>query len=94
MTDKQPATHDKPQTLAAQIGGDHYKKLGDYQPWQVLHKWLTPEELKGFMKGTVIAYLAREDDKGGRLDIEKAKHTLEIYLELTGADDVERHRAL
>jgi hypothetical protein len=73
--------------FTAQKGGDHYKKYGDYQPWQVFEKWLTPEELKGFMKGTVIAYLAREADKGGRLDIEKAKHTLELYLELTGGSD-------
>lgn len=69
--------------LDTQEGGDHYKKLGQYQPWEVLHKWLTPEELKGFAKGTVIAYLAREEDKGGRLDIKKAMHTLQIYLELT-----------
>ena len=73
--------------LATQEGGDHYKKLGAYQPWEVLHKWLTPEELKGFAKGTVIAYLAREQDKGGRLDIKKAAHTLQIYLELTKEDD-------
>jgi hypothetical protein len=72
--------------LNEQEGGDHYKKMGQYQPWEVFHKWLTPEELKGFMKGTVIAYLAREDEKGKRLDIEKAKHTLELYLELTKDD--------
>lgn len=72
--------------LDSQEGGDHYKKLGQYQPWEVLHKWLTSEELKGFAKGTVIAYLAREEDKGGRLDIKKAMHTLQIYLELTEAE--------
>lgn len=69
--------------LETQEGGDHYKKLGAYQPWEVLARWLTPEELKGFAKGTVIAYLAREADKGGMLDIKKAAHTLQIYLELT-----------
>lgn len=72
--------------LDTQEGGDHYKKLGQYQPWEVLHKWLTPEELKGFAKGTVIAYLAREEDKGGRLDIKKALHTLQIYLEITDSE--------
>lgn len=72
--------------LLTQEGGDHYKKLGAYQPWEVLHKWLTPEELKGFAKGTVIAYLAREQNKGGRLDIQKAAHTLQIYLELSASD--------
>ncbi|MBS4017514.1 MAG: DUF3310 domain-containing protein [Dechloromonas sp.] len=72
-----------PSALSTQEGGDHYKKLGQYQPWEVLARWLTPEELKGFAKGTVVAYLAREEDKGGRLDIKKAMHTLQIYLELT-----------
>ena len=69
-------------TFNDQKGGDHYKKMGDYQPWQVLAKWMSPVELKGFMKGTVIAYLAREEDKGGDLDIEKAHHTMSLYLEL------------
>ena len=69
--------------LDEQVGGDHYSKLGSYQPWAVLAKWMTTYELKGFMKGTVIAYLAREQDKGGRQDIEKAMHTIKLYLELT-----------
>lgn len=69
--------------LNEQKGGDHYKKLGEFQPVAVLQKWLTPEEFKGYAKGTAIAYLAREQDKGGRLDIEKAAHFLELYLELT-----------
>lgn len=72
--------------LEQQVGGDHYKKLGEFQPWNVLHKWLTPEELKGFMKGTVISYLQREADKGQREGVEKARHTLDIYLELTKDD--------
>ena len=70
-------------TLSSQVGGNHYAKFGEYQPWQVLAKWLTPEELKGYMKGTVIAYLAREDDKGKRQDIEKALHTIQLYLEVS-----------
>lgn len=76
--------------FASQVGGDHYKKLGNYQPWEVLAKWLNPDELKGFMKGTVIAYLAREQDKNGREDIEKAKHTLELYLKLSEKCDCEK----
>ena len=70
-----------------QEGGDHYAKLGDYQPWIVLTKWMTDEELKGAMKKDVIGYLARESDKGGREDIKKAHHTLGIYLELTEDDN-------
>ena len=72
--------------LNIQEGGDHYKKLGDYQPWEVLRRWLTPEEFRGYMKGTAIAYLAREQDKGGMLDIKKATHTLQGLTELLGAE--------
>ena len=68
--------------LDIQEGGDHYKKLGAYQPWEVLRRWLTPEEFRGYMKGTAIAYLAREQDKGGMLDIKKAGHTLQGLVEL------------
>jgi hypothetical protein len=63
-----------------QIGGDHYKKLA-VQPWDALKAWLTPDEFRGFMKGTAIVYLARERDKGGALDIGKAQHTLEKLIE-------------
>jgi len=34
------------------------------------------------MKGTAIAYLAREQDKGGDMDIKKAAHTLHGLVEL------------
>ena len=78
-----PKSADEPKSaLDTQRGGDHYKKLGTYQPWEVLQKWMTPDELRGHMKGTVIGYLSRERDKGGDLDIEKAFHTMEIYLEV------------
>lgn len=70
--------------LESQEGGDHYKKLGQYQPWEVLRAWLTPEEFRGYMKGTAIAYLAREKDKGGMLDIRKGAHTLQGLIELLG----------
>jgi len=68
--------------IDVQIGGDHYKKLAEYQPWEVLARWMTPEELRGYAKGTSIAYLAREQDKGGEVDIEKAIHTLQLYKEM------------
>ncbi len=77
-----PATPNTSSAVNSQKSGDHYKEMGDYQPWQVAAAWMNPQELKGFMKGTVIAYLEREEDKGGELDIEKAHHTLGLYLEL------------
>lgn len=68
--------------LDSQVGGEHYKKLGAYQPWVVLQHWLTPEEFRGYMKGTAIAYLARERDKGGDQDVEKGAHTLQGFIEM------------
>lgn len=68
--------------LDVQVGGEHYKKLGQYQPWQVLAACMTPEELRGYMKGTVIAYLMRERDKGGDTDIRKSLHTIQLWEEL------------
>jgi hypothetical protein len=72
--------------LDHQVGGDHYQKLGKYQPWEVLKRWLTPEEFRGYMKGTAIAYLARERDKGGAQDIRKAEHTLQALIEMGDFD--------
>ena len=68
--------------MDVQIGGDHYKKFGVYQPWEVLRRWLTPEEFRGYMKGTALSYLAREHDKGGLEDIKKASHTLQGLIEI------------
>jgi hypothetical protein len=80
--------------LDVQIGGDHYKKLGAYQPWEVLKHWLTPEEFRGYMKGTAIAYLAREQEKGGMEDIAKATHTLHGFLHFEDASEDRRDQIL
>jgi len=72
----------QPSVLDTQINGDHYKKLGQYQPWQVAAACMTPAELRGYMKGTVLAYLMREADKGGDIDIEKAQHTIQLWQEV------------
>lgn len=64
-----------------QVGGTHYRDMA-VTPWDALEAWLTPEELRGYHKGTVIAYLARERAKGGDQDIGKAHHHLQRLLEL------------
>lgn len=62
-----------------QVGGAHYtSKL--IQPWEAMEAWMSEEQFKGFLKGNVIKYLARCDDKGGRIDLEKAKHYLDKLL--------------
>lgn len=67
-----------------QVGGDHYKTMGEFQPWDVLRHWLTPEEYRGYQKGVAIAYLARERSKGGDQDIAKATHHLQKLVEVIG----------
>lgn len=72
---------EKESVTSKQVGGNHYAKLGDYQPWEVLRRWLTPEEFRGYLKGEAIVYLARERDKGGLTDIEKSAHVLQALVE-------------
>lgn len=68
-----------------QVGGDHYKGLGQHEPWNVLRAWMTPEEFRGYLKGSAIVYLAREHGKGGAQDIEKASHYLQKLAEFDRA---------
>lgn len=69
-----------------QVGGDHYRAM-DPQPWDVLGAWLTPEEFRGYLRGTAIVYLARAGRKGdAREDVAKAVHTLERLLEEMDVD--------
>ncbi len=74
-----------------QVGGDHYESLA-VQPWEALQAWQTDEQFSGYLMGSAIAYLARVNatapGKGGRLDVEKAVHTLNKWLEV----DAERTR--
>lgn len=65
-----------------QVGGHHYQDMGDFQPWNVLRAWLTPDEYRGWMKGNAIVYLARERQKGGDQDVAKALHHLQKLLEV------------
>jgi len=67
-----------------QVGGYHYRIMGDFQPWDVLKHWLTTEEYRGYQKGVAIAYLARERSKGGSQDIAKAAHHLQKLIEVLG----------
>lgn len=64
-----------------QRGGNHYtdKKI---QPWDAMEEWLTEEQFKGFLTGNVIKYIARFQDKGGVLDLQKCKHYLDKLIEV------------
>ena len=58
-----------------QIGGNHYKKY-KLQPSQFVteNKLLYPE-------GCIIKYVIRHQDKGGKQDLEKAKHMIDMIIE-------------
>jgi len=55
--------------LDLQDGGDQYKTIGAYQPWEVLRPWLTLEEFRGYTNGTAIVSLSRDQAHGAMLDI-------------------------
>ena len=62
--------------LATQIAGDHYKQLA-IQPVEYIHANQIP-----FMEGSAIKYLTRWRNKGGIDDLRKAKHFIELLIEL------------
>ena len=68
--------------IGTQVGGDHYSKMGDYQPYIVFSRTNTPDEFFGYAKNTAMAYLMR-NKKNRRQDVEKAIHTLQLWLELS-----------
>lgn len=63
-----------------QVGGDHYKSKA-IRPWDAMRAWMTPEEFRGYLRGNVIKYTARCNDKGGVQDLEKARHYLDKLIE-------------
>lgn len=68
-----PAT---PNPLAKQVSGDHYKNMA-IQPIEFIHANGIP-----FAEGCAIKYLTRWRSKGGVADLEKAKHFIELLIEL------------
>jgi hypothetical protein len=62
--------------LEKQIKGDHYKSL-TIQPVEYIHANNIP-----FLEGNVIKYVTRWRNKNGIADLEKAKHYIELLIEL------------
>lgn len=62
--------------LKDQIGGNHYKKYA-IQPIEYIHANNIP-----YLEGNVIKYVTRWRDKGGVADLEKAKHYIEMLIDL------------
>lgn len=62
--------------LDKQVSGSHYKDLA-IQPIQFIHANNIP-----FMEANVIKYICRHKTKNGLADLQKAKHYIELLMEL------------
>ena len=62
--------------MAKQVGGSHYKDKG-IQPIIYIHA-----NNLGFCEGNVVKYVTRWREKNGIADLEKAKHYIELLIEL------------
>jgi len=64
-----------------QIGGNHYVTK-PVQPWEAMESCMSSEEFCGYLRGNVIKYMMRCNDKGGKEDLLKAQHYLEKLLQV------------
>ena len=67
--------------LETQVGGDHYKTKA-IQPVEYIHA-----NGLGFCEGNVIKYVTRWKEKNGIKDLEKARHYLDILIQLEMRND-------
>lgn len=66
----------EPSPLTTQVGGGHYKDMA-IQPVE----YITANNL-GFVEGSVIKYVSRWRKKGGVDDLRKARHFIDLLIEL------------
>lgn len=59
-----------------QVGGSHYRDMA-IQPAEYIHR-----NGIGFMEGSAIAYLSRHKAKGGVEDLRKARHFIDLLIEM------------
>ena len=64
--------------MATQVGGSHYKDM-PIQPVEFITK-----NGIGFVEGSVIEYVSRWRKKGGVDDLRKARHFLDMLIEMEG----------
>jgi hypothetical protein len=66
--------------LDTQVGGSHYKTL-KIQPVEYIHA-----NNISYFEGCVIKYVTRWRNKNGIEDLKKAKHFIELLIELEGKE--------
>lgn len=64
-----------------QEGGDHYKSLA-IQPVEYIHR-----NGLGFCEGSVVKYVSRWRAKGGIADLQKARHFIDLLIEMEQASN-------
>ena len=64
-----------------QVGGDHYKDM-KIQPSEFINK-----NKMQFAEGNAIKYICRHQKKGGKQDLEKAKHYIDMIIERDYGDE-------
>lgn len=62
--------------MSVQVGGNHYKMLA-IQPIE----YITKNNL-GYCEANVVKYISRWRDKGGKKDLDKAKHYIDLLIQL------------
>ena len=62
--------------LGIQVGGNHYKSLA-IQPVEYIHR-----NNFGFIEGEIIKYISRWRHKNGIEDLQKARHYINMLIEL------------
>lgn len=72
MTENQ----DTVSALDTQVSGAHYKNLA-IQPVEYIHA-----NKLGYFEGNVVKYVTRWKTKGGITDLEKARHYIDLLIEL------------
>ena len=64
--------------LDVQVGGGHYKDL-KIQPIEYIHA-----NKLGYCEANVVKYISRWRAKGGKKDLQKAKHYIDLLIQLEG----------
>ena len=59
-----------------QVGGNHYLKYGDLQPWDTYYPWGL-----NWFQAEAINKIVRFRDKDGKKDLEKAIHIIQKMIE-------------
>lgn len=62
--------------LEMQVDGSHYKDM-PIQPVEYIHA-----NAMGYLEGNVVKYISRWRKKGGMADLEKARHYIDLLIQL------------